>query len=121
MLLHLSTIRQCRPSPRPWGTVVKAETGAVSSEPHILISCLPTPESGAFELFSFDSRCLTQGRVQAVVSFYDKVTLLVDRGKAVDVVYLGFSQDFDNIYHSILPEKLDDHGFYRHMLLWVKN
>jgi len=42
--------------------------------------------------------------------FYDKVTHLMDEGKAVDIVHLGFSKDFDTISHNILPEKLAAHG-----------
>ena len=34
--------------------------------------------------------CLTN-----LISFYDKVTYLVDEGKAVDAVYLDFSKAFD--------------------------
>ena len=34
------------------------------------------------------------------------MTHLVDEGKVVDVVYLGFSKVFDAVYHSILLEKL---------------
>ncbi|GAB0203920.1 hypothetical protein GRJ2_002857600 [Grus japonensis] len=55
------------------------------------------------------------------ISFYDKVTYLVDEGKAVDVVYLDFTKAFGTISHSILLEKLADQGLGRHTLHWVKN
>ncbi|KAK4828843.1 hypothetical protein QYF61_000900 [Mycteria americana] len=53
--------------------------------------------------------------------FYDKVTHLVDEGKAVDVVYLDFSKAFDTASHSILLEKLAAHGLDGCTLRWVKN
>ncbi|KAK4810354.1 hypothetical protein QYF61_019273 [Mycteria americana] len=60
--------------------------------------------------------CLTN-----LISFYDKVTRLVDEGKAVDVVYLGFGKAFDTISHRILLEKLAAHGLDGCTLCWVKN
>ncbi|GAB0183516.1 mitochondrial enolase superfamily member 1 [Grus japonensis] len=58
--------------------------------------------------------CLTN-----LISFYDKMTCLVDEGKAVDVVYLDFSKAFDAISHSTLLEKLAAHGLDRHTLHWL--
>ncbi|GAB0183126.1 hypothetical protein GRJ2_000777900 [Grus japonensis] len=60
--------------------------------------------------------CLTN-----LISFYDQVTHLVDEGKAVDVVYLDFSEAFNTVSHSILLEKLAAHGLDRCTLRWVKN
>ncbi|KAK4811018.1 hypothetical protein QYF61_015722 [Mycteria americana] len=60
--------------------------------------------------------CLTN-----LISFYDKVTRLVDEGKALDVVYLDFSKAFDTVSHSILLEKLAAHGLDGCTLHWVKN
>ncbi|KAK4819100.1 hypothetical protein QYF61_025359 [Mycteria americana] len=56
-----------------------------------------------------------------LISFYDKVTRLVDEGKAVDVVYLDFSKAFDRVSHSILLEKLAAHGLDGCTLRWVRN
>ncbi|KAK4818286.1 hypothetical protein QYF61_010428 [Mycteria americana] len=60
--------------------------------------------------------CLTN-----LISFYDKVTCLADKGKAVDAVYLDFSKAFDMVSHSTLLEKLAAHGLDRCTLCWVKN
>ncbi|KAK4827799.1 hypothetical protein QYF61_021791 [Mycteria americana] len=59
--------------------------------------------------------CLTN-----LISFYDKVTCLVDEGGSVDVVCLDFKA-FDTISHSILLEKLAAFGLDGCTLCWVKN
>jgi len=60
--------------------------------------------------------CLTN-----LISCYDQVTCLVDKGKAVDVIYLDFSKTFDTASHSNLLEKLVAHGLDRCSLCWIKN
>ena len=60
--------------------------------------------------------CLTN-----LISFYDKVTCLVDEGKAVSVLYLDFRKAFDTVPHSILVEKLAAHGFDGHTFCCVKH
>jgi len=42
--------------------------------------------------------CLTK-----LISFYDKVTRLLDEQKVVHIIYLDFSKAFDTVYHNILP------------------
>ena len=51
-----------------------------------------------------------------LISFYNKVTRLVDEGKAVHVVYLDFSKALDTDSLSILLEKLAAHGLYGYTL-----
>ena len=51
-----------------------------------------------------------------LISFYKKMTCLVDEGKAVDVVYLDISKAFDAISNSILLEKLVAHGLDGYIL-----
>ena len=60
--------------------------------------------------------CLTN-----LISSYDCVTRLVDKAKAVDIVYLDFSKAFDMVSHSILLGKLAARGLDRYTLLWVRN
>ena len=55
------------------------------------------------------------------ISFYDKVTHLVNEGKAVNVVYLDFSKAYDTVPHSILMEKPAAPSLDGHTLHWVKH
>ncbi|KAK4811079.1 hypothetical protein QYF61_016365 [Mycteria americana] len=56
-----------------------------------------------------------------LISFYDKVTHLVDEGKVVDVAFLDFSKAFDAVPHSILLDKLSNWDMSRYTVRWVKN
>ncbi|KAK4811153.1 hypothetical protein QYF61_019784 [Mycteria americana] len=60
--------------------------------------------------------CLTN-----LISFYNKVTHLVDEGKAVDVAFLDFSKAFDAVPHRILLDKLSSCEMSRYTVHWVKN
>jgi len=51
----------------------------------------------------------------------DRVTRLLDVGKATDIVYLDFSKAFGAASHSILLENLEACGLDRYTLYWGRN
>ena len=71
--------------------------------------------SGIINMGSQKERPLTN-----LISFYDKVTHLVDEGKAADVVFLDFSKAFDTVSLGILLDKLSNCGMSGFMVCWAE-
>eukprot|EP00061_Rhincodon_typus_P013058 g39192.t1 len=49
--------------------------------------------------------CLTN-----LIELFEEVTMVIDEGKPVDIVYMDFSKAFDKVPHSRLVQKVKSHG-----------
>ncbi|KAJ7417648.1 RNA-directed DNA polymerase from mobile element jockey-like protein [Pitangus sulphuratus] len=56
-----------------------------------------------------------------LISFYDKVTHVVDQEKQVDVTFLDFTKAFDIVSHRILLDKTSSTQLDKHIVWWVSN
>jgi len=56
-----------------------------------------------------------------MIAFYDGTTSSVDEGRAVDVVYLDFSEAFDTVSHNIYTGKLRKCGLDEWTVRWIEN
>ena len=61
------------------------------------------------------------GDGSSVIAFYDGVTGWVNKGRAVDVVYLDFSKALDTVSHSLLTGKLRKCGLDEWTVRWIAN
>lgn len=49
------------------------------------------------------------------------VTVLVDTGRAINVIYLGLCKTFDTVWDHILVSKLERQGFDKWSTRWIRN
>jgi len=56
-----------------------------------------------------------------LIAFYDGMTGWVDKGRAVDVVYLDFSKAFNTVSHNNLLGKLRKRGLDEWSVRWIEN
>ncbi|KAJ7408105.1 RNA-directed DNA polymerase from mobile element jockey-like protein [Willisornis vidua] len=56
-----------------------------------------------------------------LISFYYKITYLIDQGRPVDVIILDFSKAFSTVFPRILLDKMSSTQLGKHIMWWILN
>ena len=55
-----------------------------------------------------------------LIEFLDRISVILDQGDAVDIVYLDFKKAFDTVPHKRLLKKIESHGIGGKVLAWIR-